>query len=379
MLDLHAPLVNPIAKLDIRDLLKSSPSPPPSQTTQAPPFSRSILVPSSYAQHPAIPSPSTSGSSQYSTSTVPAIPFNHQQSQPHRQHPAQPIYLSNTSQAVFQQNPKLNPAAAASASGKRPPPDDHPVGSPKRKQTKWSPAENALIIQLRGSGLKWEDISKKLPGRSAISCRLHYQNYLEKRSEWDEEKRNKLARVYERLKPELWQPIANDLGVPWRAAEAMHWALGEHEMARRANVTPFSIAAAHAEPGEPGGGRVAQRDRMLESTRVFEGQDLRTLNSPFNGNRSGHHPTPYGATPSLPTPGIGSGEAFPGYDDDEEDVDVKDEDDEDEEEKPKVRRRRRGGETRLPGLAELEGGISAFAGRGRRVKGEEQDVKRRRE
>ena len=315
---------------------------------------------------------------------------------------------------MFQQNPKLNPAAAASASGKRPPPDDHPVGSPKRKQTKWSPAENALIIQLRGSGLKWEDISKKLPGRSAISCRLHYQNYLEKRSEWDEEKRNKLARVYERydtstlsfpsclslhpktsssersylqlqgltahrLKPELWQPIANDLGVPWRAAEAMHWALGEHEMARRANVTPFSIAAAHAEPGEPGGGRVAQRDRMLESTRVFEGQDLRTLNSPFNGNRSGHHPTPYGATPSLPTPGIGSGEAFPGYDDDEEDVDVKDEDDEDEEEKPKVRRRRRGGETRLPGLAELEGGISAFAGRGRRVKGEEQDVKRRRE
>ncbi len=46
--------------------------------------------------------------------------------------------------------------------------------------------------------MKWEDISKHLPGRSAISCRLHYQNYLERRSEWDEDRKNKLARLYER-------------------------------------------------------------------------------------------------------------------------------------------------------------------------------------
>jgi hypothetical protein len=46
--------------------------------------------------------------------------------------------------------------------------------------------------------MKWEDISKHLPGRSAISCRLRFQNYLERRSEWDEEKKNKLARLYER-------------------------------------------------------------------------------------------------------------------------------------------------------------------------------------
>lgn len=46
--------------------------------------------------------------------------------------------------------------------------------------------------------MKWEDISKQLPGRSAISCRLHYQNYLERRSEWDEDRKNKLARLYER-------------------------------------------------------------------------------------------------------------------------------------------------------------------------------------
>lgn len=74
----------------------------------------------------------------------------------------------------------------------------HPSESPAKKQSKWSVDEDALIIDLRGSGMKWEDISKRLPGRSAISCRLHYQNYLERRSEWDEERKNKLARLYER-------------------------------------------------------------------------------------------------------------------------------------------------------------------------------------
>lgn len=37
--------------------------------------------------------------------------------------------------------------------------------------------------------------------------------------------------------------MANELGVPWRSAEAMHWALGEQEMAKRAGTTPFSMAA----------------------------------------------------------------------------------------------------------------------------------------
>lgn len=75
----------------------------------------------------------------------------------------------------------------------------HSTESPaKKKQSKWSPEEDAAIIELRGNGMKWEDISKHLPGRSAISCRLRFQNYLERRSEWDDEKKNKLARLYER-------------------------------------------------------------------------------------------------------------------------------------------------------------------------------------
>ena len=84
----------------------------------------------------------------------------------------------------------------------------HSSDSPAKKQSKWSPEEDALIIELRGSGMKWDDISKRLPGRSPISCRLHYQNYLERRSEWDEERKNKLARLYERYgHPAYARPI----------------------------------------------------------------------------------------------------------------------------------------------------------------------------
>lgn len=35
--------------------------------------------------------------------------------------------------------------------------------------------------------------------------------------------------------------------MPWRAVEAMHWFMGEHDMARRAGQVPFSLASANAE------------------------------------------------------------------------------------------------------------------------------------
>lgn len=75
-----------------------------------------------------------------------------------------------------------------------------------KRQSKWSAEEDKLIIELRQSGMKWDDISKHLPGRSAISCRLHYQNYLERRGDWDEERKNKLARLYERLAIPVFSP-----------------------------------------------------------------------------------------------------------------------------------------------------------------------------
>jgi hypothetical protein len=46
-----------------------------------------------------------------------------------------------------------------------------------------------------------------------------------------------------RFKSEMWAKIAEEMAVPWRAAEAMHWQLGEADMARRAGVVPFSLSS----------------------------------------------------------------------------------------------------------------------------------------
>lgn len=280
--------------------------------------------------------------------------------------------------------------------------------------------------------MKWDDISEEIPGRSTISCRLHYQNYLEKRADWDEESRNKLARVYDRydpslfsklyhrqdktrhtrtrvnqaantprrLKPELWNPIATELGVPWRACEAMHWALGEADMCRRANVAPFPMssnrpepasAPAHAPAPTPSAGRVAQRDRMRGSTRVFEGRDITTITSPGfhsvngNGTAHGHGHAPYhGVRFPMSPHGIGNGRGFPGYDDEDDEEEDEDDEDEDDEQlqqvEPRARRRRLGSGTRLPGLAELDRSLAAgqiAASEGVRLIKQEEEVGRR--
>jgi hypothetical protein len=46
--------------------------------------------------------------------------------------------------------------------------------------------------------------------------------------------------VRNRFKQEMWSQVAKEMNIPWRAAESMHWQLGEKEMARRAGVVPFS-------------------------------------------------------------------------------------------------------------------------------------------
>ena len=51
----------------------------------------------------------------------------------------------------------------------------------------------------------------------------------------------------------MWAPLAAELGIPWRAAEAMHWQLGESDMARRAGVTPFSLSNTSSASSAPSG------------------------------------------------------------------------------------------------------------------------------
>ncbi|XWW93663.1 hypothetical protein V2A60_001598 [Cordyceps javanica] len=195
-------------------------------------------------------------------------------------------------QMSHHQMPQIPPRGSSTSNRRHLPPQGlEPYPQPVKKQSKWSAEEDAIIIELRGKGMKWDDVSKRLPGRSSISCRLHYQNYLERRSEWDEERKNKLARLYDRFKAEMWAKVAEELQVPWRAAEAMHWQLGEHDMARRAGQTPFTLAAVNAEAA----GRNSQiRGHAHSHSQESVGRDMRA--SPPQSN--------YGAMGSSRPPSV---------------------------------------------------------------------------
>ncbi|KAI7506186.1 hypothetical protein KC367_g61 [Hortaea werneckii] len=99
----------------------------------------------------------------------------------------------------------------------------HPAESPaKKKQSKWTAEEDASIIELRG----------ELP-REAVRV-----------GRGEEEQ----ARPF---KKDMWEKIAKEMQLPWRAAEAMHWQIGEVEMAQRANVPVFHLAGGGNASGPP--------------------------------------------------------------------------------------------------------------------------------
>ena len=148
-----------------------------------------------------------------------------------------------------------------------------------------------------------------------------------------------------RMKPEMWAKVAEDLQVPWRAAESMHWALGEQEMARRAGVVPFSMApAGYAPSAGTAGGPVGS------SSSSASGMEPSGYNDPSAQEATGR-------LSSGPRDSYGYGSESEGgvghYEAGSEDVGG---------------RRRRpisgpGGQgVVLPSLAEFEGGVPAYAG-----------------
>ena len=57
----------------------------------------------------------------------------------------------------------------------------------------------------------------------------------------------------------MWEKISKEMQLPWRAAEAMHWQIGEIEMAQRANVPVFHLAGQQPPYGSAMPDRVPNR------------------------------------------------------------------------------------------------------------------------
>ena len=62
---------------------------------------------------------------------------------------------------------------------------DKPTSTSKR--ARYTPADNAKILQLKRQGLSWVEIAEQLPGRSAGAIQVRYQTKLKATEEWEVE------------------------------------------------------------------------------------------------------------------------------------------------------------------------------------------------
>ncbi|KAL9000249.1 MAG: hypothetical protein Q9188_005719 [Gyalolechia gomerana] len=243
-------LISPTAKLDISKLLKSSPSPspPPPLSTSRPSISRSFSIPATDPARGAETSPTSSTSS----------------------YPTVPSISSSSSQATRQpgfggQASRLIPTSSSKRTASTSPQESRQAN--KKPTRQWSKSDSEELLRLRGDNMKWEDVARHFPGRTSTACRLRYQNYLERKYDWTDEKKAKLARLYDRssssaviytlvvgravkteasgclltlcpfsYKHEMWEGISKELQIPWRAVEDMHWVMGQVDMANLAGA-----------------------------------------------------------------------------------------------------------------------------------------------
>ncbi|KAG6057356.1 hypothetical protein E4U32_005233 [Claviceps aff. humidiphila group G2b] len=113
----------------------------------------------------------------------------------------------------------------------------------KKSKLEWSGEEETFLFACQRSGMGWETISRLLPGRTAKSCHKYHQIQSQTGPTWNQERKNKLCKMYESLKPSMWAKIGEELTVPWEIAEYMHWHLGANFLAKRAGV-PLRFQAA---------------------------------------------------------------------------------------------------------------------------------------
>jgi hypothetical protein len=153
---------------------------------------------SAYLAHAPMPPAPLGSAPMHGGPVLPAISELHRHADLTPHHHFRPLYGNHSGPTTVHPGPSGTNGSPPRAIKRQASQTPLPEESPAKKQSKWTPEEDNLTIELRGQGMKWDDIAKRLPGRSSISCRLRYQNYLEKRAIWDEEKKNKLARLYAR-------------------------------------------------------------------------------------------------------------------------------------------------------------------------------------
>jgi hypothetical protein len=100
----------------------------------------------------------------------------------------------------------------------------------------------------------------------------------------------------------MWEKIAKEMALPWRAAEAMHWQIGEVEMASRANVPVFHLAGSASQSqshSQSNTSRAQHYYSTSSSTSASVGTGEPRSNSTSPTSAHSHYQLPYSFTPQT--------------------------------------------------------------------------------
>ncbi|KAK4938618.1 hypothetical protein LTR10_020969 [Elasticomyces elasticus] len=86
----------------------------------------------------------------------------------------------------------------------------------------WTPEEDETLIKAKGEGLAWDEIHRRyFPHKTGNACRKRHDRLLIKARDptWDEARTQKVIGRYNRVREQVWRPIADSVGEKWEDVE----------------------------------------------------------------------------------------------------------------------------------------------------------------
>lgn len=86
----------------------------------------------------------------------------------------------------------------------------------------WSSQDDAILLNARSRGHGWSQIQREhFRNKTANACRKRHERLIAKRRglEWNQDMLEKLSTEYIKLREQIWQPLAHNVGEKWQDVE----------------------------------------------------------------------------------------------------------------------------------------------------------------
>jgi len=98
-----------------------------------------------------------------------------------------------------------------------------------RTVRQWTSDDDDMLLGLKSSGHTWQQITTFMEIPST-TCKERYNKLMKMSIVWNKELDIKVRKAYFKHRETMWQSVAREVGVPWRAVEDRAWDLGKKSL-----------------------------------------------------------------------------------------------------------------------------------------------------